>query len=235
MTAPWHDPRVRRGMEALLKLRAQRIAAGDVPIGWKVAFGAKAVQEKLGISGPLVGFLVRSRALQSGGTAALAGWAKPLAEPEVAAHIGRDLPAGAGRDAAKAAIAAVGPAIELIDSEGLLDDVERSLSGNIGHRHVVLGPSAPARPEDLRCRVLRRGAEFARADDVQAVPGEVAAHVSHVADYLAAFGEKLRAKDIVICGSIVTPIPVASAEDSFSHVLEPVGEVSVHFASGAST
>ena len=80
MNYPWQDDRVRRGMDAMWALRRERLAAGDKPIGWKIAFGPKPVQEKLGITAPLVGFLTESRLLRSGETANLAGWRKPIAE-----------------------------------------------------------------------------------------------------------------------------------------------------------
>lgn len=229
MTAPWNDARVQRGMEKLLKLRDGCLAAGDTQIGWKIAFGGKAIQDKLGIGAPLVGYLMRSAAVATGEAVSLGGWKKPIFEPEIAAFIGRDLPANADGAAAKAAIARLGPAIELIDSEWPPEDVERILSGNISHRHVVLGSSAPVDAEVLRGRVSRRGQEYARADDPQAMPGNVAALLAYVANYLAAFGEKLRANDVVICGAIVTPIPIEPDDDTLAYVLDPVGEVSVRF------
>jgi 2-keto-4-pentenoate hydratase len=229
MTLPWEDPRVQRGMKALLKLRQERIAAGDKPIGWKVAFGGKGVQEKLGIGAPLVGFLTQGGAVDSGGSVSLAGWKNPLLEPEIAAYMGRDLSAGADRAATEAAIGKIGPVFELIDSERPPENVEWILSGNIAHRHVVLGPSAAGTNGNLSGRIFRRGAEFARADDAQALSGDVVTLVGHVADYLAAFGERLRAGDIVICGSIVPPIPVDPDEDSIRYALDPVGEVTVRF------
>jgi hypothetical protein len=89
-------------MKALLKLRQERIAAGDKPVGWKVAFGGKGIQEKLGIGAPLVGFLTQGGAVNSGGSVSLAGWKNPLLEPEIAAYMGLDLLAGADRAATPA-------------------------------------------------------------------------------------------------------------------------------------
>ena len=91
----WEDARVIRGMRAQLELRRKRLAAGDAPLGWKVGFAAPAMLERLNITGPLVGFLTRNARVQSGGSVSLAGWAKPVAEPEIAVHIGRDVSAGA--------------------------------------------------------------------------------------------------------------------------------------------
>src|SRR5262249_18095195 len=111
--APGDDPRIARGMAAQLKLRQQRLDAGDRPLGWQVGFGAPAILEGSRISGPLVGFLTPAARIEPGGTVSLAGWAKPVAEPEVAVHIGSDLAAGADRTTVAAAIAGISPAIEL--------------------------------------------------------------------------------------------------------------------------
>ena len=92
----WEDARVIRGMRTQLELRSKRLAAGDAPLGWKVGFAAPAMLERLDITGPLVGFLTRDARVQSGGSVSLAGWAKPVAEPEIAVHIGRDVSAGHG-------------------------------------------------------------------------------------------------------------------------------------------
>lgn len=229
MNRPWHDPRVQRGMKSLLALRRTSVDAGDECIGWKVAFGGKAVQERLGISAPLVGFLSQSRAVRTGESVSLAGWGRPVAEPEIAAFIGADLEAGTGREGAIEAIARFGPAIELIDSPVPPTDPEPVLAGNIAHRHVVLGPSGTAAIEQMRGRIFRRGTEVASTADVIALPGDPPALVAYVAEYLDAFGEKLRAGEVVICGSIVPPVQIESDEDSFRYALEPVGDVSVRF------
>src|SRR5262245_17688777 len=76
----WDDPRIQRGMTAQLKLRQQRLDAGDEPLGWKVGFGAPAIMKQFGISGPLVGFLTRNARIDPGGIVSFAGWTKPVAE-----------------------------------------------------------------------------------------------------------------------------------------------------------
>src|SRR5262244_3442292 len=111
----WEDARVIRGMRAQLELRRKRLAAGDAPLGWKVGFAAPAMLERLNVTGPLVGFLTRNARVQSGGSVSLGGWVKPVAEPEIAVHIGRDVSAGADHETAKAAIAGISPAIEIVD------------------------------------------------------------------------------------------------------------------------
>jgi len=148
-------------------------------------------------------------------------------------HIGRDVAAGADRETAEAAIAGIAPAIELVDIHTAPEDPERILAGNIYQRHVVLDGAGPARAgaasDGLTCRVMRRGAEFARTTDPQANTGEWLDIVRHVADVLAAFGERLRAGEIIITGSVVPPLAIEPDEDGIAFALDPVGSISVQF------
>jgi 2-keto-4-pentenoate hydratase len=168
-----------------------------------------------------------------GGTASLAGWVKPVAEPEIAVHIGRDLPGGGDRAAAAAAIAALGPAIELADADLPFEDPEAILKGNIFQRHVILGERDASRAggstTGLTARVFRREAEVARTSDPEAATGKLVDIVRHVADLLAAFGEKLSAGDVIIAGSVVPPMLVEADETGVAFALEPIGRVSVAF------
>ena len=232
MTArsPLDDPRIARGMATQLALRRERLAAGARSLGWKVGFGAPAALQKFAIDAPLVGFLTDRALLASGATASVAGWTKPVAEPEVAVYLGRDLDPGADRDAARAAIAAIGPAIELADLDRPPEDVEAILAGNIYQRHVVLGPRDATRAgcvlDGIAATVARNGEVAARTADPQALTGDYLDIVRHVASLLAACGERLRAGELIITGSVVPPLFVAAGE-TVSFDLAPVGAVSV--------
>ena len=230
--AHWEDPRIARGMRAQLAALDARLRNGDTLLGWKVGFGAPAAMEKLGIHAPLVGFLTRRARLESGATVSLADWKKPAAEAEIAVHMRTDLPGGTGRDAAKAAIAGVGPAIELADVDFAPDDVDAILSGNIYQRHVILGACDPSRAgcvlDGLTARISRDGAEVARTSDPQAATGELVDVVRHVADVLRAFGHTLRAGEIIITGSITPPLWIESDRE-IRFTLEPIGSIDVRF------
>jgi 2-keto-4-pentenoate hydratase len=233
VTKSWDDPRIVTGMRAQLAARRARIDAGEKPLGWKVGFGAPAAMQLLGITAPLVGYLMQKALLPSGSKVSRAGWTKPLAEPEIAIIMGKDLASGEDRAVTKAAIAAIAPAFELADLERPPTDVTAVLSGNIYQRHVILGPQdtsrAGANLEGLTCRVLRQGMESARTTDPQSSTGEMIGVVGHVADFLTAFGERLRAGDIIITGSVVPPIFVEPNDDLIEFALDPVGQVSVAF------
>jgi 2-keto-4-pentenoate hydratase len=219
-------------MTAQFRLRRQLLDVGHKALGWKLAFGGPAAMERLGTNAPLVGFLTDRALLASGSTVSLSSWTKPAAEPEIAVHLGKDLPGGADRATAIAAIAGLGPAIELADVDHPSDDVEGTLARNIYQRHVVLGVKDARRAggmlEGLTGRVIRNEAEIAKVTDFQALTGELIDIVRHTANLLAAFGEKLEAGQVIIAGSIVPPLWVTAGEELVFR-LEPVDSVSVRF------
>ena len=227
------DPRILRGMALQLGRRRDRLNAGEQPLGWKVGFGAPAAMQKFAITAPLVGFLTNLSLVETGSTVSLTGWSKPVAEPEIAVHMGRNLSAGADRDTVKAAIAGLGPAIELADVDRPPEDVEQILVGNIYQRGVILGPCDTSRAggvvDGLHGHIARNGSAFAQTSDPQALTGDLVDTVRHVADTLAAFGHTLRAGQIIITGSIVPPLWVEAGEE-IVFKLDPVGSVSVRFA-----
>jgi 2-keto-4-pentenoate hydratase len=99
---------------------------------------------------------------------------------------------------------------------------------------VVLPDNAPARAGaaalGLMCRVKRRGSEFARTDDPQANTGKWVDIVRHVADVLAACGERLRGGEIIITGSVVPPLTIEPGEDAIAFEVDPIGAVAVRFS-----
>ncbi|MGA7485392.1 MAG: hypothetical protein WBW74_00415, partial [Xanthobacteraceae bacterium] len=81
----------------------------------------------------------------------------------------------------------------------------------------------------LTCRLIRHGRESARTSDPQANTGEWVSIVRHVADVLAAFGERLRAGEIIITGSVVAPVAIEAGEDGIAFEVDPLGGVAVRF------
>lgn len=233
MTADTHL-RVRRGMSAQLAARKVRMDAGETPLGWKVAFSTPAAMARLGTSAPLVGFLTSASVIPSNGVVSLAGWSKPAAEPEIAVHMGKDLPAGADDATALAAVAGLSPAIELADVSLPPENIEALLETNIYHRCVVLGSPQKRRSggdvQGLIGRILQNGVEVARVADPEAATGKLLNIVRSVADELASAGEILRAGDIIITGSITPPIFLESGDASIVFELDPVDTVSVRFS-----
>jgi 2-keto-4-pentenoate hydratase len=231
--APWNDPRVKRGMQAQLARRAERMGAGEKPLGWKIGLGAPAAMANLGTSRPQVGYLLQSALLSSGAQVNVKGWTQPGAEPEIAVQISSDVAPGTDAATARAAIAALMPAIELIDldSAPTAENLDTVLAGNMFQRHVLLGEGRRGGGEtaDLSAHVFRRGKPATEAADPEALTGKVPNLLVHLANTLNAFGESLKAGDIVICGSTV-PMPLIEPDETeFDYELRPIGAASVRF------
>jgi 2-keto-4-pentenoate hydratase len=211
----------------MLDLRSEYLERGDRTIGWKLGFGAPVWLDRFGLTGPLVGFLPESRRHHPGSTVSCEGWANPVAEPEIAVYLGRDVD---DPDLAADAIVAVGPAIELADIDAPPEDIGDVLAGNIFHRAVILGEPDPGRAGGevggLQARVSRDGAEMADTSDPEVLTGDIVAILGHAAALLGAAGETLRAGEVVIMGSVTPPLPVQPGNE-VSFELAPFAAISV--------
>jgi 2-keto-4-pentenoate hydratase len=236
MSRPSDDSRIVRGMTAQLERLDAALGEGERPLGWKVGFGSPAAMERLGIDAPLVGHLVSGARIGSGGVVSLDGWSNPIAEPEVAVHMGEDLPDKADRETAVRAIAGLGPAIELVDLYPPPEDVEEILACDLYQRGVVLGPMDRSRHGGSADGLVGRvcvGEREQATDDVTAMTGDLIDLIRHVAGVLAGFGRRLEAGQVVITGSIVPPVGVHPG-DRLRFELDPIGAVAVRFAATAS-
>jgi 2-keto-4-pentenoate hydratase len=224
------DPRIERGMLAQLTDRAQRLEGGESSLGWKLGMGVPAAMAKLGTDAPLVGFLLASGRVEDGGTVSLDGWSNPKLEPEVAVHLGADLPAGASRADAEAAIAGLGAAIELVDLDPDAGDPEAILAADIFQRHVLLAAPVSGAPAcGAAARITRNGEEEASTADATEVTGDPVDLVLHVANIVGEAGETLRAGEVVICGSVVPALDIAPG-DTVGVEIDGFGSLSVSFA-----
>lgn len=225
------DPRIARGMAAQLARRDRLVAAGHARVGWKIGFNTPRAQRALGLDGPVVGHLTLATVVVPGVAHALAGAVRPAVEPEVAVHLGADVPAHADRAAAATAITGLAAALELIDYDRPLDDLETILAANCFHRAVAFGPTHPGRAggatDGLGLRLLRNGAEVARAD-AAAAAGDLVEVVRLVARFLAPFGDGVRAGDRIIAGGLVASVAVAPG-DAVTVELGALGGVDVRF------
>jgi 2-keto-4-pentenoate hydratase len=228
------DPRIARGLEAQLRGWRSRIEQGERRVGWKIAFNVPAVQERLGISAPVIGALSSDGELKPGTSHSLAGGTTVGVEPEVAVHVSALVPAGESRERAARAIGALGAAIEVVDIDMPFEDLERLLARNVFQRAFMLGPAHEERAggalDQVLARVYKDGVEreCARAADVL---GDLANTVILVADLLAEAGEALEPGDVIITGSL-TPIVWVEAGDRVEVDLGPLGRLEASFVAG---
>jgi 2-keto-4-pentenoate hydratase len=222
------DERIAAGMREQLAVRDARRRAGDPQIGWKLGFGAPAAAQALSIDRPLVGFLMRSGVIEDGAAVPVGGWTAPVLEPEIAAHLASDVAPDASWAQVRDAIGGLSAVIELADIDGGRDDVRAILASNIFHRHVIFSPLQADRStaDGVSARVLRDGEEIAATDDPSALTGELVEVVRQTAELLGACGERLRAGELVITGSVVPGQPVAAGQ-RMQVRFDPLGALSV--------
>jgi 2-keto-4-pentenoate hydratase len=203
---------VERGTKALLTRRREILAQGAEPIGWKIGFNVPSTQERLGIDGPVAGFLTTDSLIEE-------DWDEypVIVESEVAVEIGSD-----GRS-----IAALLPALEVADPPDLDLPIEEILAGNVFHRGVVFGPRVETR-EPGAARILVNGEEQ-HTVAAHETGERLEAMVEAVAARLSAAGEELRAGDRIITG-IIAPPHEAQPGDRVRLELEALGGVELGFS-----
>ena len=211
------DDPITTGTRALLVRRREMLAQGAEPLGWKVGFNLPAPQEKLGIDGPLAGFLTSESALESGATWSLGDDGEVIVESEVAVELGPD-----GRS-----IVALMPALELADPPDLELGVDAILAGNIFHRAVVFGPRVETAAPGA-ARILVNGEENASIAAGDA-GGRLEEMVEAVRGRLDAAREELLPGSVIITG-VLAPPHKAEAGDTVQLELEAAGAVELHFA-----
>jgi 2-keto-4-pentenoate hydratase len=213
--------RVARGLRAQLGMLAESRAAGEQLVGWKVGLNSAPVQRHLGISRPVIGHLTTGSLIEPGSTHSIADGVRVGVEPEVAIRLGR---AGA--------IESLGPAIEVVDLDPALTELEPILAANVFHRGVLLGPPAGGfdrtRLSSLEATVRRNGsvAAQARFADADEAPEDV---VKLIADRLALVGDEPREGQVIIAGSL-TEIVFVEPGDAIEVDLGEIGALALGLA-----
>jgi 2-oxopent-4-enoate/cis-2-oxohex-4-enoate hydratase len=218
---PWDVPAIVAGMEKLLGRREEMLAEGATPIGWKLAFGTSVAMEKLGTTGPVVGFLTDATLLADGAEISIAGWTAPKLEPEIAIHLG---PGGEG-------VAGISAAIELADADQPPTETETVLAGDIYHRAVVLDRTVDPTPlaHPIAARIERDSEEIASTADAEVEVGQIEELADWTVNYLHHFGVETAAGEVIISGSVVPLLDIAPGQTLRNEILG-VGSLSVRIA-----
>ena len=208
-------------------------AAGMPRLGWKIGLNDLAAQQRLGLPSPVVGWLDGRRLVREGEPYAPPAGAKPRIEAETAILVAADVPGGASLDAARAAIAAIAPAIEFVDATKPLSPVDELLANDILHEAVLLGASQPS---TLASGLVEAGFPSATKNGEAAgtprpgrYPEDLGEVVALVANTLVRQGESLRAGDWIIGGSYIDPFDVAPG-DSVRVDFGPLGVMAFNVA-----
>jgi 2-keto-4-pentenoate hydratase len=217
------------------ELEQALVARGERVVGWKVGFTTAALQERYGVTEPVLGFLLGSGVFGSGDALPASRFvAGPGVEVEVALLLKADL-AGPGVTAASALLAVEGalPALELIDFR--LSGTPRGtdvIADGIYANAIVLGrPLTPLAGIDLALEgvVFEQDGQIVATQTAAEVLGNPLVSLAWAANTLGRMGRGLRAGDLVMTGSIskvLRPTGGQSVRASFTRL----GSVSCRFS-----
>ena len=215
-----------------LGILQRHLALGERQAGWKVGLTAKAMREQQKVHEPCFGFLLASSHKASGHHFALGNLIAPGFENELCIRIGTTLRGpGVDFEQARRAIAAVAPALEIVEKRGdFAADLALTMADNAQQKAFVTGPEMPLGlfdPADSFVDVYRDDQHLEHASGAE-VMGSSIYSIAWLANKLAEFDLALEAGMRVMSGSYTKQISIDSACRIVSRFV-PFGDVAAEF------
>ncbi|HME96647.1 MAG TPA: fumarylacetoacetate hydrolase family protein [Methylomirabilota bacterium] len=208
------------------QLEQALVGRGDRVVGYKVGFTTAALQERHGLTEPVLGFMLGSGVYGSGDAVPLSRFIAIGVEVEVAFLLKSDL-AGPGVTIASALLAVEGamPSFELIDFR--LSGTPRGpdvIADGVYTNAIVLGrPLTPVTGIDLALEgvVFEQDGQIVATRTAAEVLGNPLVSLAWAANTLGRMGRGLRAGEVVLTGSIskvLRPTAGQSVRASFTRL-----------------
>ena len=201
MTALHEDPRVARGMERQLELRRRMLDEGARSIGWKLGLGTPAADGEARHERAARRVPHRPRAERAGRGARdrRLGQRRPRSRRSRCTSPRTSPPAGI---ATRSPRPSAGSASRSRWSTSRRSSSRRSSPATSSTATCCSG--RPRRSTPARCSGrIAHGDALIEVDDPWALVGDPVDALAHLATHLAAFGETVRAGEVLITGSIV--------------------------------
>ena len=211
---------------------ARRLHRGEQMAGIKMGLTSRAKMIQVGVDEVIWGRLTDAMRVPDGGTVRRSRYVHPRVEPEIAFLIGAPLAGRVSGAEAMAAVAAVAPAAEIIDSRFenfrfSLPDVIADNSSSSGF--VVGGWSDPATPIGNLAMVLECNGRSAEIGSSAAILGDPVRSLVEASRMVAEAGLTLQPGWIVLAGGATAALPL-TVGDSIRVVVEDLGVVQFHVA-----
>ena len=197
---------------------ARRLARGERRSGVKMGFTSRAKMVQMGVHDMIWGRLTDAMAAADGAAVDLRRFVHPRVEPELAFLLARPLPAAVSLPEALDAVAAIAPALEIIDSrfdnfQFTLGDVVADNASSSGY---VIGPWCDPRRDFANLGLVMSLNGVARqVGSTAGILGHPLRSLVAAARLSAAAGEPLQAGWIVMAGGATAAEALAPAQ----HVL----------------
>ncbi|WP_404433814.1 fumarylacetoacetate hydrolase family protein [Microbacterium lacus] len=189
-------------------LIARRVEGGDRVVGLKLGFTSRAKARQMGVEDVILGTLTAGMQIPDGGAFEFGSCIHPRVEPEVAYLLGSDVDAHDGN-----AIAAVAPAIEIIDSRyrNFQFDLGDVVADNTSAAGFAIGPwmtPAEAGRIDNRAVLLEVDDRLVQTGSTSAILGHPARALAVARRLAATHGFALRSGMILLAGAATVAIPL---------------------------
>jgi 2-keto-4-pentenoate hydratase len=220
------------GYRIQLGILERLLAAGERHAGWKVGLTAAAMRAQHNVHEPCFGFLLASGNRPSGHAFHHAELTQPGFENELCLTIGTTLRGpGITFEQARAAIAEVAPALEIVEKRGDFSaDLPLTMADNAQQKAFVTATARPLGDYDLAGASVRVYVDHALIDRANGaeVMGNPINSIVWLANKLAEFGRALEAGQRVISGSFTRQYPLDKPARVRSE-FEPFGVVEASF------
>lgn len=214
--------------------------AGDPVVGWKIGLTSKAMQAALNIDIPDSGVLLASMVMPNGYAVPKGRFIQPRIEAELAFVMARDVAPDATPAEILAATDYVAPAIEVLDTRILRQDPQTkktrsvldTIADNAANAGIVMGDARRGMSaEDLRWAgaIVSRNGEVEETGLGAGVLGDPLLSMSWLAQRLGAYGDQIKAGQVVLSGSFIRPVECPSGSDILAD-FGPLGQVSISFS-----
>jgi 2-oxo-3-hexenedioate decarboxylase len=210
----------------------RRIARGEKRVGVKMGFTSRAKMIQMGIDDMIWGRLTDQMLIEDGGTLSMADYVHPRVEPEIAFLLGRPLAGTVTGAEALAAVEAVAPAMEIIDSryrnfKFSLADV---VADNCSSSGFVVGPWQDADADLTNLgMILEFNGRPRQIGSSAAILGNPVRALVSAARLSAAAGEPLEAGWIIMAGG-ATAAEALSPGDYVRNCVQHLGTVAFSVA-----
>ncbi|WP_426997089.1 2-keto-4-pentenoate hydratase [Pseudarthrobacter sp. N5] len=213
------------------------LASGRVLAGRKVGLTSLAMQQQLGVDSPDFGFFFEDMVHHDGDSVPASTFIQPKVEPEFGFVLKSRLKGpGVTLEQAAAAIGAVYPAIEIIDSRirdwdiTLVDTVADNASCGaiaVGTTPLAIDPADPVGLLDVECSLVIDGTVTGSGTGAD-VMGHPLAPLAWLANVLGEQGVALEAGQLVLPGSFTKAEPVSVGSTAVAD-FGPLGSLTIHF------
>jgi 2-keto-4-pentenoate hydratase len=218
------------------ELRARRIAAGGVVVGRKIGLTAPVVQQQLGVNQPDFGFLYADMDVSDEPLVPTRQLLQPKVEAEVAFVLHEDLDSDlVSEEQVRGSVAYAVAALEIVDSRianwdlTIADTVADNASSGL---FVLAKKQLPLDAFDPRAVTMRMTADglVVSEGDGRACLGDPVLALVWLARTAAAFGQPLRAGQVILSGAL-GPMAAVGPGMRIEANIEPLGTVCATFSS----